>query len=68
MVEQPTTEQNYRPAYLDHFEKLEENQRNMQVGNKKQDNALKPGEALQMAKFLGPIDFDFVSNNLRIFA
>ena len=56
-------EQPYRPAYLDHFEKLEQqNQLNMAGNKRMKENVLK-GDANQHfpGKFLGPIDFEFVS-------
>ena len=60
---QETKAQNYRPAYLDHFEKLEENQRNMGSSRRKQDNVIRTDGAVQFPKnFVGPMDFDFVSS------
>ena len=52
----------YRPAYLEHFEKLElQNQRNI-VGNRRvNENMLKGADQHTPGKFLGPIDFEFVS-------
>ena len=59
---QETKAQNYRPAFLDHFEKLEENQRNMDGNKRKQDNGIRSDGAVQFPKnFLGPMDFEFVS-------
>jgi len=52
----------YRPAYLDHFEKIDQqNQRNM--GKGRVNEQMLKGEAGQHfpGKFLGPIDFEFVS-------
>lgn len=58
---QETKAQNYRPAYLDHFEKLEENQRNMGSSRRKQDNVIRTDGAVQFPKnFVGPMDFDFL--------
>lgn len=55
---------NYRPAYLDHFEKLEQqNQRNI-CGNRRVDDKILKGDAGQQfpGKFLGPIDFEFLKS------
>nr|UDP68763.1 HIPPO protein [Hydra vulgaris] len=53
----------YRPAYLEHFEKLElQNQRNI-VGNKRvNENMLKGSDPNVPGKLLGPIDFEFLKN------
>ena len=62
-VESNDRQQQYRPAYLDHFEKLEQqNQRNIS-GNKRVNENMLKGDAGQHfpGKFLGPIDFEFVS-------
>ena len=59
-------EQPYRPAYLDHFEKLEQqNQLNIAGNKRMKENVLK-GDANQHfpGKFLGPIDFEFVSQRI----
>ena len=51
-------QQSYRPAYLDHFEKLEENQNKLNKGN-----GIRPDANTPFPKnFLGPMDFEFVSN------
>eukprot|EP00794_Sanderia_malayensis_P011801 gene11801-13022_t len=53
--------QNYRPAFLDHFEKLEENQRNVEGIGRKLDNGIRSDGAVQFPKnFFGPMDFDFL--------
>jgi len=55
--------QQYRPAYLDHFEKLEQqNQRNMAGHKRVNDNIFKAdgGGPHFPGKFLGPIDFEFL--------
>lgn len=59
--------QQYRPAYLEHFEKLElQNQRNL-VGNRRvNENMLKASDPHVPGKLLGPIDFEFVSLLLNI--
>ena len=54
--------QEYRPAFLDHFEKLEENQRNLDGKKRNKGNGIRPDANSQFPKnFLGPVDFDFVS-------
>ncbi|XP_057309628.1 serine/threonine-protein kinase 3/4-like [Hydractinia symbiolongicarpus] len=63
-VETSAERQQYRPAYLDHFEKLEQqNQRNI-AGNKRVNENMLKGDAGQHfpGKFLGPIDFEFLKS------
>ena len=59
----------YRPAYLEHFEKMEQqNQRNL-VNNQRVDQKILKGDPVVgggqplpgKGGFLGPIDFEFVS-------
>ena len=53
-------QQAYRPAYLDHFEKIDQqNKRNM--GGNKGPGGMKGDAQNFPGKFLGPIDFEFVS-------
>ena len=62
--QQEQQQQAYRPAYLDHFEKIDQqNKRNM-GGNKggRDQNMKGEGGPNFPGKFLGPIDFEFVSN------
>ena len=57
----------YRPAFLDHFEKLEENQRNLEGNKKNKGNGIRNDPITQFSKnFLGPMDFDFVSMELSM--
>ena len=60
----------YRPAYLEHFEKMEQqNQRNL-VNNRRVDEKVLKGDPVVGVQqqypgkggFLGPIDFEFVSS------
>ena len=54
--------QDYRPAFLDHFEKLEENQRNLDGNKRGKGDIIRSDPSTQFPKnFLGPMDFDFVS-------
>ena len=55
--------QDYRPAFLDHFEKLEENQRNLDGNKRGKGDIIRSDPSTQFPKnFLGPMDFDFVSS------
>ena len=59
---QESKAQDYRPAFLDHFEKLEENQRNLDGNKRSKGNGIRSDSSTQFPKnFLGPMDFDFVS-------
>lgn len=63
---QESKAQNYRPAFLDHFEKLEENKRNLD-GKRSKGNGIRSDPSTQFpSDFLGPMDFDFVSDLLLI--
>jgi len=53
--------QDYRPAFLDHFEKLEENQRNLDGNKRGKGDIIRSDPSTQFPKnFLGPMDFDFL--------
>eukprot|EP00112_Aurelia_sp_Birch-Aquarium-sp1_P001845 Seg120.5 transcript_id=Seg120.5/GoldUCD/mRNA.D3Y31 product="Serine/threonine-protein kinase 3" protein_id=Seg120.5/GoldUCD/D3Y31 len=68
VVQESKPPQSYRPAYLDHFEKLEENQNKLNRGT-----GIRPDGSTPFPKnFLGPMDFEFarrfgkfVTNSLK---